>query len=143
MVAKEKYLLDTDILIAMLRDRGDRTGLRSKALKAGLENCFVSAVSLAELYGGAYRMQSERGLHETEFVKTIFNVIPFGGKDNDESEVFGKNKTVLSSSGPTPDDMDLMIGSTAVAGGYTMVTHNVRHYSRIPKIKIEDWLSGN
>jgi len=143
MINKEKYLLDTDILIAMLRDRTDRTGLRGKALEAGLENCYVSAVSLAELYSGAYRMQSERGLHETEFIKTIFNVIPFGGKDIDESEEFGKNKSILLSSGLPLDDMDLLIGSTAAAGGYTMVTHNIRHFSRIPKLRTEDWLSEN
>lgn len=143
MVKTEKYLLDTDILIAMLRDKGDKTGLRGKALEAGLENCFVSAVSLAELYSGAYRMQSERGLHEAEFVKTIFNVIPFCGQGTAEAEVFGNSKAVLSNSGQPLDDMDLLIGASAVAGGLTMVTHNVRHFSRIPKIKTEDWLDGD
>ena len=59
MVKSTKYLLDSDILIAMLRDRGDTTGLRSRALQAGLDNCFVSSISMAELYSGAYRMQSE------------------------------------------------------------------------------------
>lgn len=36
--------------------------------------------------------------------------------------------------------MDLLIGSTAVASGLTLVTHNTRHFSRIPKITLEDWL---
>lgn len=138
MVKGGKYLLDSDILIAMLRDRRDTTGLRSKALQAGLENCFVSSISMAELFSGAYRMSSERGLHELAFVKTIFNIVPFGQND---SEVFGQNKAILARSGTPLDDMDLLIGSIAVSQGYTLVTHNVRHFSRIPKLKVEDWLN--
>ena len=138
MVKDRKYLLDSDILIAMLRDRGDTTGLRSKALQAGLENCSVSSISMAELYSGAYRMSSERGLHELEFVKTIFSIVPFGQND---CEVFGQNKALLTKSGTPLDDMDLLIGSIAVSQGFTLVTHNVRHFSRIPKLEMEDWLN--
>lgn len=138
MVKGRKYLLDSDILIAMLRDRGDTTGLRSKALQAGLENCFVSSISMAELFSGAYRMASERGLHELEFVQAIFSIIPFGQND---SEVFGRNKAILKQSGTPLDDMDLMIGSIAVSQGCTLVTHKIRHFSRIPKLEVEDWLN--
>lgn len=142
MVKQKKYLIDSDILIAMLRDKGDTTGLRSRALRAGLENCYVSAISLSELYSGAYRMQSERGLHEVEFVKTIFNILPYGTADGDDVEIFGKNKAVLSKSGTPLDDMDLLIGSTAMARGMTVVTHNVRHFSRISGLRVEDWLDA-
>jgi len=141
MVMQTKYLIDTDILISMLRDSGDTTGLRSRALQVGLENCYVSAVTLAELYSGAYRMKSEKGLHEVEFIKTIFQIVPFGASHQSDYEQFGQNKAILCHSGMPLDDMDLMIGSTAVANNFIMVTHNVHHFSRIPKLKIEDWLA--
>lgn len=141
MVKSTKYLLDSDILIAMLRDRGDTTGLRSRALQAGLDNCFVSSISMAELYSGAYRMQSERGLHELEFVKAVFGIIPFGAEGKNDFEIFGQSKAILSKSGTPLDDMDLLIGATALAHGLTLVTHNLRHFSRIPKLKVEDWLN--
>lgn len=133
-----KYLLDSDILIAMLRDRSDKSGLRSKALNVGLDNCYVSAVSVSELYCGAYRMQAERGLHEVSFIKTIFNILPFG--ESDEAEVFGRDKSILACSGKPLDDMDLMIGATAKAKDMIMVTHNTRHFSRIPGLQVEDWM---
>lgn len=139
-MVRPKYLLDSDILITILRDKSDRSGLRGKVLQAGLENCYVSAVSVAELYAGAYRMQSEKGLHEMAFVKTIFNILPFGSQDVDEAEVFGRDKALLSKSGMPLDDMDLMIGATAKAGRMVMVTHNTRHFSRIPGLIVEDWL---
>ena len=140
-MVKQRYLLDSDILITILRDKLDRTGLRSKALQVGLENCYVSSISLSELYGGAYRMQSDKGLHEVEFVKTIFNIVPFGSTGGNEAEIFGRDKAVLSKSGLPLADMDLQIGATAKARKMIMVTHNVRHFSRIPGLTVEDWLS--
>ncbi len=136
VVEAAKYLIDTDILIAMLRDVGDGTGLRGRALKVGLQNCYVSSVSLAELSSGAYRMASERGFFEVEFVKKIFSIRPFGPED---AECFGRNKALLFGAGIPIDDMDLLIGSSALVGGFTMVTHNTRHFSHIPGLKVEDW----
>lgn len=135
-----KYLLDSDIAITILRDKKDRTGLRQKVLSVGIDNCFISEISLAELSSGAYKMASERGLHEVEFLKTIFGIIPFGGDKGASADVFGSTKALLESIGEPIGDMDLLIGSTAVASGLTLVTHNTRHFSRIPKINLEDWL---
>ena len=124
----------------MLRDRKDRTGLRRKALCVGLENCYVSSITLAELSSGAFRMASERGHFEVEFIKSIFNIQPFGTEDSDDVSVFGKTKAMLYSAGKPIDDMDLLIGSSALAGGFVMVTHNSRHFSHIHGLKIEDWI---
>ena len=135
-----KYLIDSDILISMLRDTGDRTGLRAKALEIGLQNCYVSAISLAELSSGAFRMASDRGMFEVEFIKKIFNILPIGG--NGEAEFFGRNKAMLDGAGFPIADMDLLIGSSALAGGFIMVTHNTRHFSHIPGLAIEDWLKN-
>jgi len=140
MVSGTKYLIDTDILITMLRDKRDSTGLRSRALRVGLENCYISAISLAELYSGAYRMNSERGLHEIEFVKTIFKILPFGFCGSGDSEAFGRSKAILFESGSPVDDMDLLIGTSALANGMVMVSHNTKHFSRIPGLQLEDWL---
>jgi tRNA(fMet)-specific endonuclease VapC len=141
MVAEQtKYLIDSDILIAMLRDTGDKTGLRRKALEVGLQNCYVSSISLAELSSGAYRMASDRGLFEVEFIKKIFNILPFGSNEYEDVGCFGRSKALLYGAGIPIDDMDLLIGSSALAGGFTMVTHNVRHFSHIPGLAIKDWM---
>jgi tRNA(fMet)-specific endonuclease VapC len=141
MVAEQaRYLIDSDILIAMLRDTGGKTGLRRKALEVGLQNCYVSSISLAELSSGAYRMASDRGLFEVEFVKKIFNILPFGINEYDDVGCYGRSKALLHGASIPIDDMDLLIGTSALAGGFVMVTHNVRHFSHIPRLTIEDWL---
>ena len=36
---------------------------------------------------------------------------------------------------------DLLIGATALAHGYAVVTDNVRHFARIPTLQVENWLT--
>ena len=38
-----RYMIDSDILIAMLRDISGATGLRQRALDVGLQNCYASS----------------------------------------------------------------------------------------------------
>ena len=39
--------------------------------------------------------------------------------------------------------MDLFIAATALEHDYTLVTHNTRHFSRIPGLKLEDWIQDS
>ncbi|MCQ2130693.1 MAG: type II toxin-antitoxin system VapC family toxin [Bacteroidales bacterium] len=140
-MVEKKYLLDSDVLIAMLRDRKDFSGIRRKILNVGIDRCCCSAVSVAELSSGAYRMGTERGLFEVSFIQGIMTVVPFGSKDSQDADIFGKTKALLMGAGTPVDDMDLLIASTALANDMTLVTHNIRHFSKVPGLKIEDWLN--
>jgi len=137
------YLLDSDIVITMLRDGSNKTGLRSKILEVGLEKCQVSAITMAELSSGAQKMGSERGFFELSFVRSILSVIPFGEGDSRSAEIFGKIKASLERKGIRLDDMDLMIASTAIDKNLVLVTHNKKHFSRIPDLQIEDWIRNS
>lgn len=37
------------------------------------------------------------------------------------------------------DDIDLLIGSIALANGMGVATHNTKHYSKINGLYLEDW----
>jgi tRNA(fMet)-specific endonuclease VapC len=37
-------------------------------------------------------------------------------------------------------DFDLAIAATALAHGLTMVTHNTRHFNRVPGLVLDDWI---
>ena len=45
-----KYILDTNVCISLLKGKG---GVRNKVIEVGMENCYVSEITLAELYYGA------------------------------------------------------------------------------------------
>lgn len=54
-------------------------------------------------------------------------------------EQYGKVKALLENKGQRIDDFDILIGVTALQNNYTMVTANVKHLERIPKLKVENW----
>ena len=47
---KKKYLLDTNVLISMLKNKGN---VRRHLQETGFKNCVVSEISIAELFYGA------------------------------------------------------------------------------------------
>ncbi|MEJ7659733.1 MAG: PIN domain-containing protein [Hymenobacter sp.] len=71
-----QYLLDTNICILLLRNRD---AVREHLRQAGPENCFISEITVAELYFGA-----EKNPNSTqEFLRTVgfvasAQVLPIG-----------------------------------------------------------------
>jgi predicted nucleic acid-binding protein len=57
-----------------------------------------------------------------------------------EAQVFGQVKAELERRGQRLDDADLWIAATALAHDLTLVSHNQRHFSRIEKLLLEDWI---
>ena len=53
---------------------------------------------------------------------------------------FGRVRADLRRQGTSADDMDLLIGATALAYDLTMVTHNTQHFRDIPGLRLDDWL---
>lgn len=129
------YLLDTNICIYLLK--GQR-GIVEKIEVTGCDNCFITDVTLAELWFGAYNSnrieQQKRGI---SYLEQLFNVISI----KDSVELFGSNKAYLKSRGTIIDDFDILIGSTAIKHNLIMVTENVKHLSRLPGITVENWAS--
>lgn len=128
-----KYLLDTNVLIAMFRNQH---GIRESILHAGVCNCLVSEATLAELKVGAYKTNDPRQWREVRETSESFGIVPISATDFD---LYARNRALLESQGIKVDTMDLLIGSSAVNSGLTLVTHNKKHFVHIPNLQIEDW----
>jgi tRNA(fMet)-specific endonuclease VapC len=48
----------------------------------------------------------------------------------------------LRARGELIEEADILIAGTARARGLAVITHNVRHFSRIEDLVVEDWLAG-
>jgi len=55
---------------------------------------------------------------------------------------FGKEKARLRSKGDIISDFDLLIGATAISNKMIMVTRNVKEFSKMKNIQIENWVEG-
>ncbi len=129
-----KYLLDTNICIALLRGNRD---IAKKIIDLGEGACHLSVITLYELMFGAY--YSKREKQEVPKVKQFverFPIVPLV----DAVEEYAIIKTRLRSSGILIDEFDLMIAASALAGSYTLVTDNIKHFQRITDLKLENWI---
>ena len=127
-----KYLLDTNVLIAMFRGRPK---IRGGILKTGFENCFVSEISLAELLVGVYKSGFEKHRHEVQFIKDHFEILPISVA----IEPYARLRAQLEADGIRLDNFDLLIAVSAITEGLTLVTHNTKHFERIPRLQVKDW----
>jgi tRNA(fMet)-specific endonuclease VapC len=53
---------------------------------------------------------------------------------------FGEVRAQLLDQGQPVAAVDLMIAATALVKGYTVVTHNTQHFSKVPGLTVEDWM---
>ena len=130
----EKYLLDTNICIYLFKGK---YLLDDKIRKIGFHNCCISEVTLAELYYGAEC--SERISENMKMIDDFANEITIIPIYNSLS-LYAKEKARLRKAGNLIDDFDILIGVTAVANNFVLITENEKHLSRISKVKIKNWI---
>jgi tRNA(fMet)-specific endonuclease VapC len=132
------YCFDTDVLSATMRRDPDLALIRRLAELPPSEQ-FTTAITLGELLYGAERRGSARlrtmvrGLLSGALI-----VLPF---DEAAADIYGPLRARLEASGEPLDEPDLRIASIALARDLTLVTANVRHFDRVPDLRVENWLA--
>lgn len=129
------YLLDTNICIFFLKGKYD---LFTKINKIGWEKCYISEITVAELlYGAACSNNKAKSLEQVHNLIEQFEILPI----YNALPIFADSKALLRSKGMLVDDFDLLIGATAIQAKITLVTENLKHFNRIPNIKVENWIN--
>ncbi len=127
-------LLDTDILIYLFK--GNQR-IRDNLNRVGDKNIIISAISVGELYFGAYHSRErERNLLNLKNFFAVSRIIPV---DEQIAEHFGELKAELKSKGELISDSDLFIAATCLGQEAVLVTGNEKHFRRIDRLKLENW----
>jgi tRNA(fMet)-specific endonuclease VapC len=97
----------------------------------------ISAITYSELrYGVANSSNSDRNsIALAEFIAPL-EVLDYTGEI---AETYGSIRSTLKRKGKLIGPLDLLIAAHALHLESTLVTNNVREFSRIPKLKIENW----
>nr|WP_256585901.1 type II toxin-antitoxin system VapC family toxin [Pseudomonas sp. ICMP 460] len=132
-------MLDTCICSFIMRERPECVLDRLAAEVARNNRIVISAITYAEMrYGQVGKKASPK--HKTlvdEFVKRLDEVLPWGLAAVDATvEV----KRSLTEHGLIIGQNDTAIAGHAIATECTLVTNNVREFSRVAGLSYEDWV---
>lgn len=135
----KRYLLDTNICIAILRK--DPNVAKSISL-IEMSQCYISEITVIELKVGAAlgKAKAPHGKYVDQHIDSLIGhltVVPI----STSIDFFAEEKVRLQLAGtPAHNNFDLLIGCTAVTNGLIMVTDNIKDFKNIKGIKIEDWI---
>ena len=133
------FLFDTDAISEVLRPRPAASYLRW-LVRIPREEQFTSAVVLGELYKGAYGSQDvQRHLENIETrVLPAVTVLVY---DAAAARLYGEVRAGLEGAGRPLADADLQIAATALLHDLELVTGNVKHFARVPQLRINTVLA--
>lgn len=127
-------ILDSDHCIAILRGQLD---LRDWVQPA--DELAVTTINVAELVHGAHKSRfAARHLSQVDVLLAAFWVLSF---DEQAARRCGWLKAVLEQAGTPLDLADLQIAAIALQHNVPLVTHNQKHFRRVPNLELEDWLA--
>ena len=132
------FLFDTDTLSQVLK-RVPSSTLLARLSTVPPEQQFTSAITVGEMVYGAYRSPSPEPLLRQleERLWPNVRVLPF---DRPAAETYGRLRAELERAGTPLSEPDLRIASIALTHDLTVVTGNVRHFARVPGLRVENWL---
>jgi tRNA(fMet)-specific endonuclease VapC len=128
-------MLDTNIVSDLLRNP---FGLAAQRTRAVADTVCISIIVAAELRYGLAKSASTQLRRKIEDILSEMPVMPF---DTPADEEYGVVRAQLETAGLTIGPNDLLIGAHALALGATMVTANMREFTRIPGLKVENWMA--
>lgn len=130
-----RYMLDTDMSSYIIRERSPQLLARFRQIPT--DQLCLSVVTLAELLYGVERSSSKRV--NRSVVDAFVNKLLILRWNRAAAELYAQIRTALEAAGTPIGAMDMMIAAHARSLGSIVVTNNVRHFSRVPDLKIENW----
>jgi tRNA(fMet)-specific endonuclease VapC len=132
------YLLDTNILSELVKKNPNKNlMIRLESIPSA--SLYTASICVMELRYGVLRRGNPSDLW-SKIEKSILSkvrILNFYYKDALKA---GEVLSELHSIGQPVGIEDVMIGSIALSNGLVVVSANTKHFSRIPDLKLENWL---
>ena len=132
------YLLDTNACIRILNGTSPSLTERLRVVPRSIVR--LSSVVKAELFYGARK--SSRIADNLRLLERFFDTIASLPFDDRCAEEYGLIRAELERAGALIGPNDLLIAATVRANRAVLVTHNVREFSRVTDLRLEDWESS-
>ena len=130
-----RYMLDTNICIYVIKHKPEKVFQKLQTIHP--EDVCISSVTYAELVHGVEKsIAVEKNRLALSMLLANMEILDF---DVDAADCYGKIRAGLERKGTPIGPLDMMIAGHAQSLGYTVVTNNVKEFSRVSALKMEDW----
>ena len=130
------YMLDTNICIYVLQNHYDKLRFKFKAIK----NICISSVTYAELCYGIENGENSKKEARWKELDNFTQHLLIDPLDEDAAKHYGFIRAWLKKRGTPIGNNDLLIASHARSLNAVLVTNNVKEFSRVPDLTIENWV---
>ena len=131
-----RYLLDTNICIYIAK--GQPAAVRHRLEALSIQQLAMSTITVGELRFGAEKSQSRERALAT--IAQLVQMIQPCALPMAAAEHYGHVRATLQQQGLPIDNNDLWLAAHALAEGWTLVTNNTREFSRVPGLRVENWV---
>ena len=131
-----RYMLDTNICIYVIKHKP--VTVFQKLQNINPEDVCISSVTYAELVHGVEKSAAvEKNRLALSMLLANMEILDF---DVDAADCYGKIRAALEKKRTPIGTLDMMIAAHAQSLGYTVVTNNVKEFSRVSALQIENWV---
>jgi len=128
------FALDTNALIHALKGIGQ---LKQRVEQMRPSDLAIPSVVVYELEFGSLRSRNPKTRkRELNRLLDVLTVLPF---DGNAAQCAARIRFELEKSGQSIGPLDALIAGTVLSNGATLVTHNLKEFSRVPGLRVEDW----
>lgn len=133
-----KFLLDTNILGYFVRNSSP--ALQKRMLQAlQRQEAAISVITRAEVrFGLALLAANDKRRRSVDLLLQELPALPWSVE---AADCYGQIAAQLQQAGKVIGAMDAQIAAHALALGLPLVTHNTRHFKRVPGLKLDDWMA--
>jgi tRNA(fMet)-specific endonuclease VapC len=134
----KRYLLDTNILTVLMDDPDGHVAAKVASVIAAREIVCTSIIVAAESRFGVAKKGSDRLRRKVEELLAEIDVLPL---EPNADEYYAELRADLEHKGRLIGGNDMFIAAHALATDSILVTNNVREFSRVKGLRIENWLA--
>ena len=131
------YLFDTDIITNIFKKQPSLS-LLTRLSETPKDDQFISTITISEIVYGAWKSSQPRQ-HLENLEKILLPAVNIAGFDSKAAYVCGSLRARLEKDGTPLALADLEIASIALSHDLILVSGNLRHFSRIPGLRLENW----
>ena len=130
-----RYMLDTNICIYVIKHKPEKVFRKLQTIHP--EDVCISSVTYGALVHGVEKSAAvEKNRLALSILLANMEILDF---DVDAADYYGKIRADLEKKGTPIGPLDMMIAGHAQSLGYTVITNNMKEFSRVAALKIENW----